>query len=98
MPYKYVTVEGPIVVGDTDHEVERELAYRYLGQEIGDIYLAAVADSVSRTVRLSPTRWRTVDYSALVERLLAAPASCDVQRSQPPGRCCATGRRRAWLP
>ena len=75
MPYKYVTVEGPIVVGETDHDIERGLAHRYLGEEIGDIYLASVADSVSRAVRLSPTRWRTVDYSALVDRLLAAPAS-----------------------
>ena len=75
MPYKYVTVEGPVTVGETDHEIERGLAYRYLGPEIGDIYLEAVADSVSRAVRLSPTRWRTVDYSAMVDRLLAAPVS-----------------------
>jgi PPOX class probable F420-dependent enzyme len=73
MPYQYVTVEGPMTVGETDHDVERELAYRYLGQEIGDIYLEAVADTVSRVVRLSPARWRTVDYSAMVDRLLGAP-------------------------
>ncbi len=75
MPYKYVTVEGPVTVGETDHEIERGLAHRYLGPEIGDIYLEAVADTMSRVVRLSPTRWRTVDYSAMVDRLLAASAS-----------------------
>ena len=75
MPYKYVTVEGPIVVGGTDHDLERDLAHRYLGQEIGDVYLASVADTVSRVVRLRPTRWRTVDYSAMVDRLLGAPTA-----------------------
>ncbi len=75
MPYKYVTVEGPVTVGETDHEIERGLAYRYLGQAVGDVYLESVADTVSRAVRLSPTRWRTVDYSVMVDRLLAAPTS-----------------------
>ena len=71
MPYKYVTVEGPTTVGETDDEIERELAHRYLGPEIGDIYLEAIAESVSVVVRLTPTRWRTVDYTAMVERVLA---------------------------
>lgn len=74
LPYQYVTVEGPAVVGQSDHEVERSLAHRYLGPEIGDTYLAAVADTVSRVVRLTPTRWRTVDYSAMVDRVLASSA------------------------
>src|ERR1700712_2930380 len=50
VPYKYVTVEGPAVVGDVDDEVERSLAHRYLGPEIGDMYLSAVAGTVSRVV------------------------------------------------
>ncbi len=45
------------------------------GQEIGDVYLAAAADTVSRMVRLRPVRWRTVDHSAMVGRLSAAPVS-----------------------
>ena len=73
MPYKYVTVDGRTVVGDTDDEVERSLAHRYLGTEIGDIYLQATKDTVSRVVRLTPTRWRTVDYTPFVQRVLGAP-------------------------
>jgi PPOX class probable F420-dependent enzyme len=72
MPYQYVTVEGPTVVGDTDDEIQRSLAYRYLGPEIGDLYLAAIADTVSRVARLTPTRWRTVDYTPFVDRVAGA--------------------------
>ena len=72
MPYKYVTVEGPAVIGDVDDDIERSLAYRYLGPEIGEVYLEAIADTVSRVVRLSPSRWRTVDYGRFVTRVLGA--------------------------
>ncbi len=75
MPYKYVTGEGPAVVGDIDNDGERALAYRYLGPEIGDIYLSAIGGSVSRVVRLSPIRWRTVDYTPFVDRLLGGASS-----------------------
>lgn len=74
MPYKYVTVEGPAVVGGVDDDVERSLAYRYLGPDIGDLYLGAIAETVSRVVRLTPTRWRTVDYGPFVNRLLGTSA------------------------
>jgi nitroimidazol reductase NimA-like FMN-containing flavoprotein (pyridoxamine 5'-phosphate oxidase superfamily) len=69
MPYKYVTVEGPTVVDGTDDDVQRALAHRYLGPEIGDLYLGAIADTVSRVARLTPIRWRTVDYTPFVERV-----------------------------
>jgi PPOX class probable F420-dependent enzyme len=72
MPYKYVTVEGPAVVGDTDDDVQRTLAHKYLGPEIGDLYLAAIADTVSRVARITPTRWRTVDYTPFVQRVAGA--------------------------
>ena len=72
MPYKYVTVEGPVVVGTGDDEVERLLAHRYLGVEIGDLYLESIQGTVSRVVRLTPNRWRTVDYTPVVERVLGA--------------------------
>ncbi len=71
MPYKYVTVEGPVVIDTPDVAVDASLADRYLGQELGDIYLGAIADSVTFVVRLTPTRWRTVDYGPFVERVLA---------------------------
>jgi len=75
VPYKYVTVEGPVVIGAVDDDIERSLAHRYLGAEIGDMYLRAISGSSSRVVRLTPTRWRTVDYSPFVESVLGAPAS-----------------------
>jgi PPOX class probable F420-dependent enzyme len=75
VPYKYVTVEGPAIVGDTDDDLESSLAHRYLGPEIGDIYLRAIAGTVSRVVRLSPTRWRTVDYTPFVDRVLGGSGS-----------------------
>ena len=63
------------VIEGVDDDIGKSLAYKYLGPEIGDIYIAAIADSVSRVVRLSPTRWRTVDYGPFVERVLNEPAS-----------------------
>ena len=41
------------------------------GQYFPRIYLGAIADSVSFVVRLTPARWRTVDYGPFVERVLA---------------------------
>jgi len=70
MPYKYVTVEGPVVIESPDVAVDASLAHRYLGEELGDIYLAAIADSVTFVVRLTTARWRTVDYGPFVERVL----------------------------
>ena len=96
MPYQYVTVEGPMTVGDDRPRHRARLAYRYLGQEIGDIYLEAVADTGVEWFRLSPTRWRTVDYSAMVDRLLGRtrPVTFAVTatRYQPPGRCSGDGK------
>jgi nitroimidazol reductase NimA-like FMN-containing flavoprotein (pyridoxamine 5'-phosphate oxidase superfamily) len=67
LPYKYVSVEGPIVAIE-DAEVERDrrpMARRYLGGEMGDQYVEDTrsehADSV--LVRMRPERWLTVDYA-----------------------------------
>jgi len=65
-PYKYVVVEGPVVIEDfTDSEQRRSVAHRYLGPEVGDMYMDATKDSApgSVNVRLTPERWRTTDYS-----------------------------------
>jgi uncharacterized protein len=70
LPYKYVTVDGRAVVGAADDDLERSLAHRYLGPEIGDRYLQAIAGTVSRVVRLTPAVWRTVDYTTLVDTVL----------------------------
>lgn len=66
-PYGYVSVEGPIagIVDPVSAEVLRAIAYRYLGQEFGDLYLAATEDDAPKNAmfRLAPERWRTADYA-----------------------------------
>jgi hypothetical protein len=66
-PYAYVSVEGPItVVGETLGPGEmRDMAYRYLGAEIGALYLAATAEDAARNVvfRMAPERWFSADFS-----------------------------------
>jgi nitroimidazol reductase NimA-like FMN-containing flavoprotein (pyridoxamine 5'-phosphate oxidase superfamily) len=68
-PYKYVSVEGPIV-GIEASDLERDLrpmARRYLGEKLGDRYVAETADDRERgdsmCVRMRPERWLTVDYA-----------------------------------
>jgi PPOX class probable F420-dependent enzyme len=67
-PYQYVVVEGPVDVDERiDADLRRDIAYRYLGRELGDLYIetteneAEAQDSV--VVRLTPDRWRTTDFN-----------------------------------
>ena len=67
-PYKYVSVEGPIV-GIDPAEPERHLrplAHRYLGSAMGDRYMDETRDSPEQVdnvlVRMRPERWLTADY------------------------------------
>jgi nitroimidazol reductase NimA-like FMN-containing flavoprotein (pyridoxamine 5'-phosphate oxidase superfamily) len=66
-PYSYVSVEGPIadIVDPVPAEVLRAVAYRYLGPEFGDLYLAATENDAPQQVmfRLAPERWRSTDYA-----------------------------------
>jgi nitroimidazol reductase NimA-like FMN-containing flavoprotein (pyridoxamine 5'-phosphate oxidase superfamily) len=65
-PYKYVTVEGPVTVTETpvDTGESREMAYRYLGPEFGDLYLAATAEQAAHNcvIRMSPETWISSDF------------------------------------
>jgi nitroimidazol reductase NimA-like FMN-containing flavoprotein (pyridoxamine 5'-phosphate oxidase superfamily) len=68
-PYKYVSVEGPIVaieVADLERD-GRSLARRYLGSEMGDQYVETMRGEFGRVenvlVRMRPERWLTVDYA-----------------------------------
>jgi nitroimidazol reductase NimA-like FMN-containing flavoprotein (pyridoxamine 5'-phosphate oxidase superfamily) len=66
LPYKYVSVEGPIVaVEAADLERDRRpLARRYLGTELGDRYIESTRDVVGNVLfRMRPERWLTVDYA-----------------------------------
>lgn len=66
-PYKYASVEGPVrIVGAPDYERDvRAMAIRYLGEAMGEMYLAASAAEQEGTVlvELRPERWLTVDYA-----------------------------------
>jgi nitroimidazol reductase NimA-like FMN-containing flavoprotein (pyridoxamine 5'-phosphate oxidase superfamily) len=65
-PYKYVMVEGPVSIADTDVERDsRPLAHRYLGQKMGDAYMAGTDHIDGILVSISPERWLTVDYSKI---------------------------------
>jgi nitroimidazol reductase NimA-like FMN-containing flavoprotein (pyridoxamine 5'-phosphate oxidase superfamily) len=69
LPYKYVSVEGPITSIDPA-DVERDtrpLAHRYLGTELGDRYVEQTqsgdAGAESVVVRMRAERWLSVDYA-----------------------------------
>ncbi|CAM5399458.1 hypothetical protein SALBM135S_04811 [Streptomyces alboniger] len=65
-PYRYVSVEGP-VVGEQDpaDAAARSAAARYLPEEEAEAYHgdAGPADG-RRHLRMRPERWRTADFTA----------------------------------
>ena len=68
-PYRYVSVEGPIV-GIEDASMERDLrpiARRYLGANMGDQYVESTRREFEEhpnvLVRMRPERWFTADYA-----------------------------------
>ena len=69
MPYKYVSVEGPIIsIERADAEIHfRPMAHRFLGKVDGDAYTDSIQDDPetrdSILVRMKPERWFSVDYS-----------------------------------
>jgi hypothetical protein len=67
-PYQYVSVEGPITIGAPDFERDgRQMAIRYLGEQMGEMYLAMTADERTNSilVSLKPERWLSVDYKKM---------------------------------
>lgn len=72
-PYKYVSVEGPVTIGTPDFEEDvRQLAYRYLGKQVGEMYLQLTATEREQgktiVVRLTPERWISVDYEKMAQQ------------------------------
>lgn len=67
-PYRYVSVEGAAALaGPPDYERDlRAVAVRYLGETLGERYLESTGGEAARAesvlVRITPERWRTVDY------------------------------------
>jgi PPOX class probable F420-dependent enzyme len=66
-PYRYVSVEGTVVAEEAPVSADerRRMAHRYLGAEVGDLYLAATEAEAGDSVvfRLAPERWRTTDFA-----------------------------------
>ncbi|CAM5397640.1 hypothetical protein SALBM135S_01097 [Streptomyces alboniger] len=67
-PYRYVSVEGP-VVGEqdpADAAARSAAARRYLPEEEAEAYLTATRDQLTDdvTFRMRPERWRTADFTA----------------------------------
>lgn len=66
LPYKFVTVEGPAEVRDeSDPDMQRTLAHRYLGVELGDAYLEMTAGEAVSIISIRPERWRTTDFAKM---------------------------------
>jgi hypothetical protein len=67
MPYKYVSVEGPVTeVRKADREEEtRAMAHRYFGAQLGDAYIDGQGEDGSFLYRMQPERWLTVDYAKM---------------------------------
>ena len=62
-PYRYVTVEGPAVIGPAGLAERIAIARRYLGTEGGDAFIAANPDVDDVTIRMTPEHWQTADFS-----------------------------------
>jgi nitroimidazol reductase NimA-like FMN-containing flavoprotein (pyridoxamine 5'-phosphate oxidase superfamily) len=65
LPYRFVTVGGPLAISDADQATRRRIATRYLPAGVVEGYLETgdVADMI--TLRLTPQTWRSNDYSRL---------------------------------
>lgn len=67
VPYKYVSVDGPVTspAVPVSPEERRAVAHKYLGPELGDLYIEATGGDASGSivVRMTPERWRTTDYA-----------------------------------
>lgn len=67
MPYKYVSVEGPVVdsvPADTEADT-RPMAHHYLGEEFGNAYVDGGSGEGSLKITMRPERWFSVDYGKM---------------------------------
>jgi nitroimidazol reductase NimA-like FMN-containing flavoprotein (pyridoxamine 5'-phosphate oxidase superfamily) len=71
-PYRYVSVEGPVVAVEARlRRAEWEaMAHRYLDPDTAVAYLRANEDQMeeSLTFRMRPERWRTADFAAFAQQ------------------------------
>ncbi|RKT56137.1 pyridoxamine 5'-phosphate oxidase family protein [Saccharothrix australiensis] len=70
-PYRYVSVEGPVVAVDDPLDAAdfEALARRYLDPTTAEKYLAANRAQLAEDVafRMRPQHWRTADFAAFAE-------------------------------
>ena len=71
-PYGYVTVEGPVSF-ETKYDPGREIdevALRYLGPELGKLYLESTKEMYAATenilVVIRPERWSSADFAKML--------------------------------
>jgi len=64
LPYRYVTVEGPVVIEELDPAERLAMARRYLGTDGGDRFVASNPDPDNQMImlRMVPEHWVSVDY------------------------------------
>jgi hypothetical protein len=67
-PYRYVSVEGPVVSGEPGPSERLEMARRYLGAQGGDQFVAANPDPGGEMIvfRMSPEHWTAQDFGKAV--------------------------------
>ena len=62
-PYKYVSIEGPVVsIDESSDDDLLAMAVRYLGEDGGKQYAENSNTSGGIIVRVKPERWLSVDY------------------------------------
>lgn len=71
-PYRYVSVEGPVVAveDDLDGAEWEAIAHRYLDRDTAVAYLRANQQQLDEyiTFRMRPQRWRTADFTAFARQ------------------------------
>ena len=66
-PYKYVSVEGPVTLRETDDAELLHMAVRYLGEEQGAAYVASSENTEDNIlVAFAPETWFSVDYAKMM--------------------------------
>ena len=61
LPYRYVSVEGPVSEEDPEPGERLAIARRYLGTAGGDQYVADVPDPGNAAYRMRPEHWLSQD-------------------------------------
>ena len=67
LPYKFVSVEGPVVGEEVDPAERLAMARRYLGTEGGDYYVTSNPDPDGEMMvfRMTPERWVGLDFGKM---------------------------------